>query len=654
MKKDFSKLSSLDSAGSAVKVMEKNNVDYLLIQEKGGIRGVVTSRGLVGYPSSRLILDCAIQPIGAISEEALADEAVKVLKEKKVSFLVVLDKKGMPVGVANQEIITNSLFQELQKLNAEKDKYITELKRAEEALRKSEESFHAIVLKSPIGILIVDSEGVVQFVNPAAESLFGREAKDLVGSVMGFPVATDQVTEIDIILRNGKYGIAEMQVVETQWLGKPAYLASFFDVTAIKEAEETLKRTNEELKKIDSMKSEFIAVASHELRTPLTSIKNAIDILVSKKAGDLTENQERFLSMAVRNINRLSTMINSLLDLTKLEAGKLDLLLSEVDIAGALQRVTESFKPQADAKLQILTADCSEDVSTVYADPARVEQILYNLVSNALKFTPEGGAIQLSARQTKSDTESDFACQDFLTPSQTGWVEISVTDTGCGLSSDDQARIFEPFYQAGDVLTSRANGSGLGLAIVKELVESQMGQISVESGIGKGSRFLFTLPIFSPQSIETAGLHEEIRKALKDYSLFSLLVVCFNHKSLPDLNHREMNGYSDLLKQLMTIVNKVINRSTDHIITQQVCLRVIIILESTPKKGAEIVKRKFNEAFSLHSIVFEGKFLSVPTILGPATFPEDGVTAKELLAAVKKRSSKREVNHEQKKSAHCR
>jgi len=125
MKKDFSRVSSLESVGSAVKAMEKMNVDYLLIEE-GEIRGVVTSRGLVGYPSSRLILDCGIQPIGTISEEALADGAVKVLKEKKVSFLVVLDKKGMPVGVANQEIITNSLFQELKKLNKEKDEYITD------------------------------------------------------------------------------------------------------------------------------------------------------------------------------------------------------------------------------------------------------------------------------------------------------------------------------------------------------------------------------------------------------------------------------------------------------------------------------------------------------------------------------------------------
>ncbi len=137
MKKDFSRLSSSQSVGSAVKVMEKMDIDYLLIEEEGEIKGMVTSRELVGYPSSRLILDCVIQPIGIISEEALADEALKALKQKAVTFLLVLSKDGKPVGVINQEIIINSLFQQLRKLNKEKDRYITERKQVEEELRKT-------------------------------------------------------------------------------------------------------------------------------------------------------------------------------------------------------------------------------------------------------------------------------------------------------------------------------------------------------------------------------------------------------------------------------------------------------------------------------------------------------------------------------------
>ena len=144
MKKGVPRLSSSGSVGAAVNVMEKTNVDYLLIEEEGEIKGIVTSRELVGYPSSRLTLDCTIQPIATIAEEALPNEALKALEEKAVTFLLVLSKEGKPVGVINQEIIVNSLFQQLEKLNKEKDKYITEFKReiaerkqAEEQLRKA-------------------------------------------------------------------------------------------------------------------------------------------------------------------------------------------------------------------------------------------------------------------------------------------------------------------------------------------------------------------------------------------------------------------------------------------------------------------------------------------------------------------------------------
>ena len=560
-----------------------------------------------------------------VEKGRLSYEGEKVRKDCKrfsahLLFTLTKDKYGRVVGFV--EIV----------------KDLTSQKQAEALFIASEARLRLIIENNADSMLIVDGKGTIRFVNPATKFLFARPEKELLGSAFGFPTISGERTEIDIVRpATNERVVAEMRVKEIEWHGgEMCYLASLRDVTDRKKAVEKLNRANEELKKLDSMKSEFIAVASHELRTPLTSIKNAIDILVSKKAGDLTENQERFLSMAGRNVNRLSTMINSLLDLRKLEAGKLDLQLSEVDIVGMLHQVAEAFKPQADTKLRILTVDSSEDVSTVYADPGQVEQILYNLVSNAIKFTPEGGTVQLSARQIKLDTESECACQDFLTPSPSGWAEISVADTGCGLSPDDQVHIFEPFYQAGDVLTLRSKGSGLGLSIVKELVESQMGQISVESEIGKGSRFFFTLPVFSPQSIGVAGLHEGIRQASKDSSFFSLLQVCFDPESLSDLNHMETNAYPELLNQLMSVVHKVICRRTDHVIAQQVFLSVIIILESTPKKEAAIVKRKLDEAFSLSPIVFEGKTLSVPTILGPATFPEDGVTTKELVAAVKR------------------
>jgi len=146
MKKDFCKLSSSDSVGSAVKVMDKTKVDYVLIEEKGEIKGVITSHELMGYPSSRLILDCVIKPVAFISEKILLDEALKVLEEKKVSFLVILNKEGTLIGVINQEIIISFLYQ-LKKSNQEKEKYITELKEAEEKLKKSKMETESVLQK---------------------------------------------------------------------------------------------------------------------------------------------------------------------------------------------------------------------------------------------------------------------------------------------------------------------------------------------------------------------------------------------------------------------------------------------------------------------------------------------------------------------------
>jgi len=665
MKEDFSRLSALESAGSAVKVMEKMNVDYLLIEE-GEIRGVLTSRGLVGYPSSRLILDCGIQPIGTISEEALADEAVNVLKEKKVSFLVVLDKKGMPVGVANQEIITNSLFQELKKLNTEKDKYITELKRAEEALRKSEESFQAIVNKSPNGIIVVNSDGIVRFVNPTAESLFGRKAEELLGSMFGFPVVADENTELDVILEGERKGIAEMRVAETNWQGESAYLASLFDVTAIKMAEETLKKANEELRKLNHMKSEFISTASHELRTPLTTIKNAVDILTTGKAGALNETQERFLAMSARNIDRLAAMINDLLDLAKLEAGKVELRFSEVNLISVLQHLIATFEPQASARSQTLEMDCSKSLPTVYVDPDRIEQVLANIVSNALKFTPEGGSVSLSALiacPPPAHNASQGEAVGSLSPARSclavagrlmrGWpadlepdsdleypksVEISVADTGIGLLPDDQKRVFEQFYQVEDSLMRTSKGTGLGLSIVKEVIEAHGGKISVESEVGKGSRFFFTLPVFSPQAVEMVALEKEIREYMSSPP-FSLLEVDLKQEGPLSLHPRGSDTHARLLDQLMVVVRGVLRRDSDRFIAQPAFSRSIIVLAGTTRERAMMVRKKVEQALSRVPILFEGAPVILLPILGPVTFPEDGTTLRELLAIARMQGS---------------
>jgi len=502
---------------------------------------------------------------------------------------------------------------------------ISKRKRAEEALRKSEESFQAVVFKNPSGIIVVDSKGIVLFVNPAAESLFNRNAKYIVGSVLGLPLVDGESTEIDIVLDGGKPGIAEMRVVETEWLGKPSYLATLFDITAIKTAEETLIRANKELVNLSQMKTEFISIASHELRTPLTSIKNAIDILSSQKAGELNEKQKQFIEMAARNIGRLAILINDLLDIAKLDAGKIKLDLAELDSASIFQKVVETFKPQADAKSQTLEIDYDglNDVPTVYADYAKIEQVLDNLVSNALKFTQEGGKVILSARAI-SDFDSAIRNPQFA-------VEISVTDNGPGLSPDDQTRVFEKFYQAGNTLNDKSKGSGLGLNISKALVEAHGGQLLIESKPGKGCRFFFNLPIFSPEAVEMSLLEIEIRKHIASLP-FSLLCIDLSGSVQLNKYPGEPKINTQFPAQLKDVVDRVIKRYPDRIIMQPHLGRLIIVLPGATKPNAMIVKKKLERAFHENPIFFDGgTWLPLSMIHMPVTFPEDGVTGEELI-----------------------
>jgi PAS domain S-box-containing protein len=505
---------------------------------------------------------------------------------------------------------------------------LTAQKQAETRLKVSEDRLRRIIESNPDSMIVIDTDGIIRFVNPATESLFHRPEKELLGSYFGFPTVSGERTEIDIVRPSVYDGtaVAEMHVTEIEWQGKPSYLASIFDITVIKAAGEAMKKANEELLRLNTMKTQFISVASHELRTPLTSIKNAVDILASKKAGDLTAHQERFLIMAVRNINRMAKMINDLLDLTKLESKKMELHLSEVNIVTIFQQLLETFKPQADGKSLALKVDYPEDIPTVYGDHERLEQVFYNLVSNALKFTPEGGSVCVSARIADAAGSGSSMSQ---------WVEMSVTDTGVGILPDDQEHVFEPFYQVDDNLMMAAKGTGLGLAITKELIEAHGGKISIKSEHGKGSHFFFTLPVFSPQTVEVTAL-EKMALIYPNSPFFSLLELNLDREALTSLNIQTPDVVEKLHGQLIDVIHEVVQRDSDRIIVKPIPYGLIIMLDRTSKEKAMIVRKKLEGAFSRHPIFFEGTSLSVPTVSEPVAFPEDGVTMEELLAAVKK------------------
>ena len=244
-----------------------------------------------------------------------------------------------------------------------------------------------------------------------------------------------------------------------------------------------LRRANEELTHLDKLKSDFMATMSHELRTPLTSIIGYSDMLLSGMAGTLDEKQVSFVGSILGNGEALLNLINDILDLTKIEAGRLELKHEPVDLRAALLGVLPVIKPKAAEKHIKVSTFLPTDLPRVNADANKLNQILLNLLTNAIKYTSDNGSVSVEARRRE------------------GMAEIWVTDTGVGIDKADQDKIFQRFTQIDSSATRTQGGTGLGLAITKELVELHGGSIRVQSQPGAGSSFVFTMPIWQTANV---------------------------------------------------------------------------------------------------------------------------------------------------------
>lgn len=252
-------------------------------------------------------------------------------------------------------------------------------------------------------------------------------------------------------------------------------------VEGLQKSNISLEEANRALEKASRAKSDFLARMSHELRTPLNVIMGFAELMLDQVPGEINEEQRQCLDDILTSGRHLLGLINEVLDLSKVEAGKVEIKARDIALSEVVGLVTGVMMPELSQRKQSLDVDLEEGLPLVRADESRLRQVFFNLLSNASKFTPDGGKIKIEASRKEN------LCQ------------VSVIDNGIGIKKEDQKQIFEPFFQVDTSMTREKKGTGLGLALVKEIVEMHGGEIWVESEYKKGSRFIFTLPLVAAE-----------------------------------------------------------------------------------------------------------------------------------------------------------
>jgi signal transduction histidine kinase len=357
-------------------------------------------------------------------------------------------------------------------------------------------SLRAIIERLPDGIVIVDTQGIIRFANPAAERLFGRTAEDLLDTSFGFPVVVGETTEIDIVQRGGGTVVyAELRVVETEWEEEQVQIVSLRDITDRKQAQERAQQLTAErearlaAEAASRAKSDFLAIMSHELRTPLNAVLGYSELMEMGISGPVTELMRDQIGRIRVSANHLLGLVNDILDLAKVEAGQLQVSSRPCTAADTVAAAIALIQPQAAAGgLELAVVSESNSSASYHGDEERVRQILVNLLSNAVKFTSNGGKITV---ETAASVSPDAAAR--LKPNRS-YLSFRITDTGAGIPEDKLPMIFDPFVQVESGHSRSREGSGLGLTISRRLARLMGGDLTVTSEFGKGSTFTLWLP----------------------------------------------------------------------------------------------------------------------------------------------------------------
>ncbi|MFA6358236.1 MAG: ATP-binding protein [Candidatus Omnitrophota bacterium] len=343
------------------------------------------------------------------------------------------------------------------------------------------------------------------------------------------------------------------------------------DITQLRKYQHELEDKNKELEKLDQLKTDFVSIVSHELRTPLSITKEGISLVLDGIAGSLNPKQDKILTTARNSIDRLARIINSLLDISKIESGRVELKKKVVDLGDLIKNVVSSFDAKAKEKGLELRVDLPKGQNlSLCVDEDRIIQVFTNLISNSIKFTDKG-FIDISLINRENE------------------VEIAVSDTGIGIAEENLPKVFGKFLQFGRTAGTGEKGTGLGLSIAKGLIELHRGHIRVESQIDKGSKFIFTLPRYFASQNGRRHIEDAIEEANKTSANFSLVIVTLAYSD------KIKSGYLEgTLSALEEIIGAQLNKSRDLVLRYPE--EFIIILKDCYKEKALIAQGRIEQA----------------------------------------------------------
>jgi two-component system, NarL family, sensor histidine kinase EvgS len=400
---------------------------------------------------------------------------------------------------------------------------ITQSKRADAETKRQKELLQLILESIADGVVVADSNGKFLVFNAAAEQFLGVGATDttsdkwsdeygvyLADTVTQYPpdqlplvraMRGEIVDAVELFIRNAKVPDGRLISITGRPLrGEDGALQGgvvvFHDISLQKRAQEVLVHAKEEAVRASKFKDQFLSTMSHELRTPLNAVLGFSDLLADERYGPLNDRQQRYVNHIHTGGQHLLKLISDILDLSKIEAGRMELAREDVTVSSAFAEVISALYPLAEKKSQAILQQVEPDVH-VHADAMRFKQMLMNLAGNAIKFTPEGGRIEMAARQVNDQ------------------VRVEVRDNGPGIPPDQQQRIFEAFVRLAQT-GSATEGTGLGLAITSRLVELHGSKLGIESRPGEGTCFYFSLPLIAiarDQPYQTSVPMPRARKA---------------------------------------------------------------------------------------------------------------------------------------------